>query len=152
VDVFSGVCLFVSVSMFVRMITSKRLNVGPSNLAVRYVVQKSHPSLKVKVKDQAHQGQKKTKNCWLTMRTRACAVARPYRQTIWQSNLLKHRWWFSCSSMKRLVEWIILSLKCRPPLKAMILSPLEKTGKSHGIWCGLKSGQPEYYISTLLFS
>jgi len=38
------------VSMFVCTITSKRLNVGRSNLTVRYIVQKSLPSSKVKVK------------------------------------------------------------------------------------------------------
>ena len=48
--------------MFVRTITSKRLNVGRSNLAVRYSVQKSHPSSKVKVKCQGHQGQKTAKS------------------------------------------------------------------------------------------
>ena len=77
-DVFSGVCLFASVSVcvcvrvcvcvclsvcqFVRMITSERLKAGRSNLTVRYIVQKSHQSSKVKVKVQGHQGQK-TKNC-----------------------------------------------------------------------------------------
>ena len=54
--------LFVSV--FVRTITSERLNVERSNLAVRYVVQKSRPSSKVKVKGQGQQEQK-TKNCWV---------------------------------------------------------------------------------------
>jgi len=38
------------VCLFVRTITSERLNVGRSNLAVRYIVQKSYPSSKVKVK------------------------------------------------------------------------------------------------------
>ena len=85
---FSGVCfLFVCqcvcqfVGMFFRTITSERLNLAPSNLAVRYVVQKSHPSSKVKVKGQGHQGQK-TKNCSesspLTVHCRECAVAGPY--------------------------------------------------------------------------
>jgi len=38
--------------MFVRSITSKWLNIGWSNLAVKCIVQKSRPSLKVKVKGQ----------------------------------------------------------------------------------------------------
>jgi len=42
--------LFVSV--FVRTITSERLNVRRSNLVVRYTVQKSSPNSKVKVKRQ----------------------------------------------------------------------------------------------------
>jgi len=56
------VCLFVSV--FDRTITSDRLNLGRSNLAVRYIVQKSRQSSMVK--GQGHHGQKKTKNCWVT--------------------------------------------------------------------------------------
>jgi len=40
------------------MITSERLNLGRSNLAVRYIVQKSRRSSKVKIKGQGHQGQK----------------------------------------------------------------------------------------------
>ena len=65
--VFLCVCLFVCqfVSMFVRMITSERLNVGRSNLSVRHIVQKSRPSLKVRIKGQGHQEQK-TKNFWVT--------------------------------------------------------------------------------------
>jgi len=51
-------------SSLVRTITSERLNIGRSNLALRYAVQKSRPSSKVKVKGQGHQGQK-TKNCWV---------------------------------------------------------------------------------------
>ena len=47
------VCQFVSRPMFVRTITSERLHVGRSNLAVRYVVQKFRPSSKVKVKGQS---------------------------------------------------------------------------------------------------
>jgi len=39
VDVFSGVCLFVS--LFVNTITSERLNIERCNLAVRCIVQKS---------------------------------------------------------------------------------------------------------------
>jgi len=73
------VCQFVS--MFVRTITSERLNIGQTNLAVRYTVQKSRPSSKVKVKGQGHQGQKKRKTAEsspLTMHSRTCAVARPY--------------------------------------------------------------------------
>ena len=49
-DVFSGVCL--SLSLFVRMITSERLNVGWWNLDVRCIVQKSRPRSSVKVKSQ----------------------------------------------------------------------------------------------------
>ena len=56
----ASVCLFVC--LFVRTITSERPNVGRSNLAVTYIVQKSRPSSKVKVKGQSSQGQK-TKNC-----------------------------------------------------------------------------------------
>ena len=61
VDVINGVCLFVC--LFVRTITSERLNVGRSNLAVRYVVQKSRPTSKVNVKGQRSrsQGTKKRK-------------------------------------------------------------------------------------------
>jgi len=58
-----SVCVFASVlaTVFVRTITSERLNVERSNLAVRYVVQKSRPSSKVKVKGQGHQGQENEK-------------------------------------------------------------------------------------------
>jgi len=50
------------VYQFVRTITCEGLNVGRSNLAVRYIVQKSRPSSKVKVKcRQGHQGQKSEK-------------------------------------------------------------------------------------------
>ena len=71
------VCVCHYVSVFVRTITSERLNVGRSNLAVRYSVQKSRPSSKFKVKGQGHQGQKKRKKLpshphW------QCAVAKPY--------------------------------------------------------------------------
>jgi len=81
VDVFGGVCLFVSV--FVRTITSERLNIGRSNFAVGYIVQKSRSSSKVKVKGQRSRspGTKKRKTAesfLLTMHSRACAVARPY--------------------------------------------------------------------------
>jgi len=63
-----SVCLIVffylfDVSVFVRTITSERLNIRRSNLAVRYIVQTSCPSWNVKVKGQGHQEQKKTKNC-----------------------------------------------------------------------------------------
>jgi len=53
------VCQFVS--MFVRAIISERLNIGRSNMAVRYTVQKSRPSstVKVKGKGQGHKGQKR---------------------------------------------------------------------------------------------
>jgi len=59
----SEVAMFsaASVCQFVRTISSERLNVGRSNLAVRYIIQKSRPSSKVKVKGQGHQGQKKKK-------------------------------------------------------------------------------------------
>jgi len=50
-----------SVCLFVRMITSERLNVGWWNLGVRCIVQKSHPRSNVRVKGQGHRGQKKTK-------------------------------------------------------------------------------------------
>jgi len=50
-----------SVRLFGRTITSERLNVGRSNVAVRYVVQKYRPSSKVKVEGQGHQGQKNEK-------------------------------------------------------------------------------------------
>jgi len=61
---YSYACLFVSVfvCLFVRAITSERLNIGRSNLAVRYIVQKSRLSSKLKFKGQGHQGQK-AKNC-----------------------------------------------------------------------------------------
>ena len=55
------VCLFVSVfvCLFVSQyvcphVTFERLNVGGSNLEVRYIVQKSHPSSKVMVKGLGH--------------------------------------------------------------------------------------------------
>jgi len=70
------------VCQFVCSITSERLNVGRSNLAVRYIVQKSRPTSNVK--DQGHKGQKTTKNSEsspLTMHSRVCAVARPYAAT-----------------------------------------------------------------------
>jgi len=41
-----------SVCLFVRTINSERLNIGRSNLAVRYTVQKSRPNSKVMVKGQ----------------------------------------------------------------------------------------------------
>jgi len=80
VGVFSDIYLFVSVCVcqFVRMITSERINVGRSNLAVRYiVVQKSRPSSKVK--GQGHQGQKRktAESSPLTMHSKACVIARP---------------------------------------------------------------------------
>jgi len=59
VDVFGGVCSFITV--FVRTITSERLNVGQSNLAARYTVQQSRPGSKIKVKGHGLQGQKKEK-------------------------------------------------------------------------------------------
>ena len=63
VDVFSGVCLCVC--LFVRMITSERLNAGWWNLVVRYVVQKSCPSSNVKVIGWGNQGQK----TWIALPT-----------------------------------------------------------------------------------
>ena len=48
----ASVCLSVCACLFVSMITSERLNTGRSNLAVRYAVQESRPSSKVKVKSQ----------------------------------------------------------------------------------------------------
>ena len=51
---------------------------GRSNLAVRYVVQKSRPNSKVKVKGQGRQGQKTAQPSPFTMHSRACAVARTY--------------------------------------------------------------------------
>jgi len=80
------VCVCVFVCLIVRTISSERLNVGQSNLAIRYAVQKSRPSSKVKVKGQGYEGQKKTKKTAesspLTMRSRACIVARPYAASI----------------------------------------------------------------------
>ena len=78
-----SVCQFVCqcVCQFVCTITSERLNVGRSNLAVRYTVQKFRPNTKVKIKRQRHQGQKKRKTAEsspLTMHSRACIIARPY--------------------------------------------------------------------------
>ena len=82
-DVFSGVCLFLSV--LVRMITSERLNLERSSLAVRYIVQKSRPSLKVNVKGQRSRSplrkkRKTAESSPFTMHSRACAEARPYEQ------------------------------------------------------------------------
>jgi len=59
---FSAASVCLSVCSFFRTITSERLNVGRSNLAVRYVVQTFRSSSKVEVKGQGHQRQK-TKNC-----------------------------------------------------------------------------------------
>jgi len=74
-------CLFVSlfVSVFVRMITSERLNIGQPNLAIRYTVQKSRPSSKVKVRGQRSRspGTKKRKTAEsspLTMHSNVCTV------------------------------------------------------------------------------
>jgi len=73
VDVFSGACLFVSV--FVRKITSERLNVGQSNLVVRYSVQKSRPSSKVKVtRDKKYNEKLLSRSSPLTLHSEACAV------------------------------------------------------------------------------
>jgi len=60
-----SVCVFVSMSVLT--ITPERLDVGRSNSAVRYTVQKSRPSSKVKVKGQGHQGQKPAESSALTM-------------------------------------------------------------------------------------
>jgi len=62
---FVCLCVCLSVCLCVCTITSERLNIGRSNLAVRYIVQKSRPSSKVKVKGEGHQGQKNEKNCWV---------------------------------------------------------------------------------------
>jgi len=51
-----GGCLFACV--FVRTITSERLNAGWWNLVVRYIVQKSRLSSNVKVQGWGNQGQK----------------------------------------------------------------------------------------------
>ena len=63
--------------LFVRTITSERLNVGRSKLAVRYVVRKFRPSSKVKVKGQCHQGRKK-KICRVIPIDNAYGVRRSY--------------------------------------------------------------------------
>jgi len=55
-------CVCQCVCLFVRTIPSERLNVGQSTFAVRYTVQKSRPSSKVKVKGKATRDKKK-KNC-----------------------------------------------------------------------------------------
>ena len=78
-DVFSGVCL--SVCLFVRTITSERLNVGWWNLAVRCIAQKSRPNSTVKVNGQKSRspGTKKGKTAEsspLTVHSKACAVGR----------------------------------------------------------------------------
>jgi len=57
----SAVSVCLSLCQFVRMITSERLNVGLWNLAIRCMVQKSHPSSNLGVKGQGHQGQKNEK-------------------------------------------------------------------------------------------
>jgi len=46
------------VSLFVNTTTSEWLNVGWWNLVVKYIVQKSRPSLNMEVKGQGHRGQK----------------------------------------------------------------------------------------------
>ena len=72
------------VCLFVGTITSEGLNVGRSNLAIRYVVQKSCPSLKFRVKGQRSRSPgTETKKLLshphsFTVYSRACAVARPY--------------------------------------------------------------------------
>ena len=68
------------VCLFVRKIISEQLNIGRSDLAVMYVVQRSRPSSKVKVSGQRSRspGTKKRKTAKLfplTMHCRACAVA-----------------------------------------------------------------------------
>ena len=72
-----------SVYLFVRTITSERLNVRRSNLAVRYIAQKSRQTLKVKLKGQRFRSlgtknEKTAKSYPLTMHSRACTVARSY--------------------------------------------------------------------------
>ena len=80
VDVFSGIRLFVSLSMclFVRTITSEWSNVGWWNLAVRYIVPKSCRSRmsRSKVKVTRNKKWKTAKSSPLTVHSRACAVDR----------------------------------------------------------------------------
>jgi len=82
-----------SVCLFVRTITSERLNVGRSNWAVTYTVQKSRPSSKVKVKGQRSKikvtrdkkKRKTAKSSPLTILSKAfahCAVRCTQQQTI----------------------------------------------------------------------
>jgi len=74
VGVFVGVCLFV------RTITSEKDD--QTWLAVRYFVQKSHPSSMVKGQRSRSPGTKKqtAESSPLTMHGRACAVPRAYHQ------------------------------------------------------------------------
>jgi len=55
---FSVASVCLSMCLCICTITSERLNIGWSNLAVRCIVQKSCPSSNVKVKGQGHKGQK----------------------------------------------------------------------------------------------
>jgi len=88
------------VCLFVCTISSERLNIGWLKLAVRYVVQKFRPSLKVNVKCHRPRSpgrdkkRKTAESSPLTMHIRACAVARPYAAS---SNrrchcVATHRW------------------------------------------------------------
>ena len=81
------VCLFVCLSVCKYVCPHDNFrttkHIGRSNLAVRYVVQKSRTSSKVKFKGQRSRspGTKKRKTAEssaLTMHSRACAIARPY--------------------------------------------------------------------------
>jgi len=75
-----SVCLIVffylfDVSVFVRTITSERLNIRRSNLAVRYIVQTSCPSWNVKVKVTRNKKKRKTaESSPLTVHGKACAI------------------------------------------------------------------------------
>jgi len=64
------------VCLFVRTITSERLNVGRSKLAFRCIVQKPRPSSKVKVT--RDKKRKTAESPPLTMHSRSCAVSGPY--------------------------------------------------------------------------
>jgi len=72
--------VWVFVCLFVCSFVCPHDNVRRSNLTVRYTVQKSLPSSKVKIKGQCHQGQKRktAESSPLTMHSMACDVARPY--------------------------------------------------------------------------
>ena len=69
-DVFSGVCLFVSLS--VNTITSERLNVEHETwrLGAVYKNLAGARLSRSKVKDQSHPGQKKTKKCGILFGSR----------------------------------------------------------------------------------
>jgi len=75
----ASVCQCVSV--FVHTITSEWLNVGWSNLSVRYIVQKSRPNSKVKVTRDIKR--KTAELSPLTVHSMVCAIAGPYAATAW---------------------------------------------------------------------